>query len=337
MLYFLCEKSSECLKALGDSDTVGCNFGDSPRPHYSGNFWWASAKYLSKLPNDSLTDKMSAEWWVLSGSPNKTVLHNSGKNHFIEAYPSNSYRVAPDTIRYISGGKLGDFIHQLSVVNEMFLKTKKKGIVYLSNIGDNFSFGLERSYKDLYSLVSSQPYISDFKIHNGEEYDINLSTWRNNKLLFHANLHYIFSNEYSAEWGTHPWLFTNKPIKEEFSNIVLIHCIHYRFPHNLDFNKLFQEYGRENVCYITDDKTQYDYFIQKTGINIRLYLADSLDDMIHTIDSCKLYIGNATAPLTYAHGLHKDTIVIIDSPLTLTMFYGLSEFIPNTKTIVPPP
>jgi GR25 family glycosyltransferase involved in LPS biosynthesis/tetratricopeptide (TPR) repeat protein len=91
MLHFLCTNSAESLKLLDSYDTLGCNFSENPHPHYSGNFWWATTKYLKTLSTDRLTDKMSAEWWLLSGNPNKYTLHSSGKNHFIQPYPYIEY------------------------------------------------------------------------------------------------------------------------------------------------------------------------------------------------------------------------------------------------------
>jgi SAM-dependent methyltransferase len=91
MLYFLCEKSENCLRLLDTHEVAGCNFSESPKPHFSGNFWWATAKYLKTLDTRLLTDKMSAEWWLHSGKPQKDVLWNSGKNHFLERYPRELY------------------------------------------------------------------------------------------------------------------------------------------------------------------------------------------------------------------------------------------------------
>jgi hypothetical protein len=93
MLHFLCEQSEHCLKLLDSHDVAGCNFSESPKPHFSGNFWWATAKYLKGLDTGLLTDKMSAEWWLHSGSvkAKKSILWNSGKNHFQERYPEEKY------------------------------------------------------------------------------------------------------------------------------------------------------------------------------------------------------------------------------------------------------
>jgi len=79
ILHFLCEKSEDCLKLLDSHDVVGCNFSETPKPHFSGNFWWTTTKYLKSLDTALLTDKMSAEWWLHSGqvAPVKATFWNS--------------------------------------------------------------------------------------------------------------------------------------------------------------------------------------------------------------------------------------------------------------------
>jgi GR25 family glycosyltransferase involved in LPS biosynthesis len=328
MLYFMCEKSEDCLRFLDTRDTVGCNFSEHPRPHYSGNFWWATSKYLSKLSKEDLTDKMSAEWWILSKNPSKYVAHNSGINHFQRPYPRSQYE--SNTIRYISGGKLGDFIHQLSIVNENYLKTSKKGILYLSNKGDEFSLGFERAYNDICTFIKMQPYIHDFKIHSGEEYDIDLSSWRNSRELFKCNWYSLFKNEYGVEWGSHPWLFTETP-KSSFANTIFLNCVPTRFPTNTDFKELFERIDKDRVCFITGNIEEYNNFFNKTGINLEVYIPTSLYDMIHSINSCKYFIGNPSSPLTYAHALHKENKILINEPI-MNMFFGNSS-IPNTTLL----
>jgi GR25 family glycosyltransferase involved in LPS biosynthesis/tetratricopeptide (TPR) repeat protein len=102
MLHFLCEKSEHCLKLLDTHDVAGCNFSELPKPHFSGNFWWATTKYLKSLDTALLTDKMSAEWWLQSSpvKPVKAVLWNSGKNHFHERYPEEEYNIKKTLVIY---------------------------------------------------------------------------------------------------------------------------------------------------------------------------------------------------------------------------------------------
>src|SRR4029078_3159815 len=129
------------------------------------------------------------------------------------------YSFAP--INYISGGLLGDHIHQLSVIREKFYQTGRKGNLYISNIGDPFRFGVERAYKDTYELISQQKYINKYEIYNNQfgipqkEHSsyINLCTWRKNKDVVKVNIHYVYKLEYGVEWGSKVWLTLPKDEK----------------------------------------------------------------------------------------------------------------------------
>lgn len=52
------EKWRECIESLNTHDTAGANYLSSPSPHYCGNFWWAKASHIKKLPNPS-----NKTWW----------------------------------------------------------------------------------------------------------------------------------------------------------------------------------------------------------------------------------------------------------------------------------
>lgn len=97
-------------------DTVGCNYIESPWPHYSGNFWWSRAEYIRKL--DPLPNPRNIEWgkpsryidanldggnfryeheaWIGSKNPVWKELHSTpGKAtpgwHFTNLYPKENY------------------------------------------------------------------------------------------------------------------------------------------------------------------------------------------------------------------------------------------------------
>ena len=93
MLYFLINRSTDCLEHLKTVDVVGCNYSSEPRPHFSGNFWWANAEYLRRLPKlpESGDNKMDAEMWLFQANPKYYQIHSSGINHFVERYPPERY------------------------------------------------------------------------------------------------------------------------------------------------------------------------------------------------------------------------------------------------------
>ena len=92
MLHFLVERHADALAALATHDVVGCNLLDRPQRHFSGNFWWANARYLKSLSTVPAGDRHAAEWWVLGGNAVRAAsLHDSGVDHYRELYHRSEY------------------------------------------------------------------------------------------------------------------------------------------------------------------------------------------------------------------------------------------------------
>lgn|GEM_PF-6154986 len=65
------DNHASCLELLEEYDACGSDWSltgfDQHRPHFSGNFWWANARYLRRLPPPvSLlsSDRYEAEFWI---------------------------------------------------------------------------------------------------------------------------------------------------------------------------------------------------------------------------------------------------------------------------------
>lgn len=56
--YGVIEKWQDCIDALKRCDIAGVNLQQHPELHYSGNFWWARASHIRKLPDPS-----TLGWW----------------------------------------------------------------------------------------------------------------------------------------------------------------------------------------------------------------------------------------------------------------------------------
>jgi beta-1,4-mannosyl-glycoprotein beta-1,4-N-acetylglucosaminyltransferase len=98
MLYFLVEKHPICTEVLSRGfDTVGCNYLRDYRRsipvHYSGNFWWASSKYLATLPkmHESTTNKADTEFWLCKNNPIMYIMDTSNVDQYIYKYPREKY------------------------------------------------------------------------------------------------------------------------------------------------------------------------------------------------------------------------------------------------------
>lgn len=229
-------------------------------------------------------------------------------------------------IKYISGGLLGDFIHQLSVIHQNYLKTGRKGILYIANIGDRFRTGIEQTYKDTYDIIIRQQYICDYKIHNGEPADINLSLWRADNMLYKCNWNELYKKVYEVDWGTTPWLNITD-MDMSWQNKIIINTSKQRFPSLIKFNELVDKYGADNIVYVGFNEKEYNRFISVTGLNvIKYYKPDSLVELCKIINSCNLVVGSLSAPMAFAHAMHKQSLISCTTG-DINMFNNLNTVI----------
>jgi hypothetical protein len=204
-----------------------------------------------------------------------------------------------NTINYISGGRLGDFIFQLSVIHANYLKTGKKGILYLADIGDKFVKGLETAYDDTKEFILSQEYIEEYRIYNGEKYDINLSSWRDTVFIKEQNWIELFRNVFNINFGTTKWI-NNISINSEFQNKIIIGYSLQRDNTHINLTDFLNKYDKSKLHFICLDENEYLSFKNKTGLNIPYTFCKNLMELFISINSCELFIGNFSAPLCVA-------------------------------------
>ena len=246
-----------------------------------------------------------------------TPSHHNGKDQEKEQlinYLEKECKEYLNPIVYIAGGKQGDFILQLSVVHQQYLKTGRKGIIYMYDdipdlkIKPIFTNGLQDTYDDIYSLLKKQNYILDCKIWSNEPYDINLSKWYNSPLLYQRNWHDIFEAEYDIDWGKDKWLETEK--KAEYANLIVIAPIIRKI--NVNLLDVINQYVRSNMIFVCFHRKQYNEFVENYGIELPFVECKTIEEMAIIINSCELFIGGMSSPLTLAQAVHAKTTVFLD-------------------------
>ena len=109
MEHFIIEKHEVCLKELENVDVVGVNWTKSAEkqaysilygemkyqpvtPHFSGNFFWATSKYIRTLPKlFPINCRYDCEFWLGQNQPSVSELWNSGVKHHRNQYPKENY------------------------------------------------------------------------------------------------------------------------------------------------------------------------------------------------------------------------------------------------------
>jgi hypothetical protein len=241
-----------------------------------------------------------------------------------------TFTVPPTT--YIVGGMLGDFIQSLSVICENYYKTGSKGILYMSEHGDTFRNGLLNTYNDVYPVIIKQKYIQEFKIYENEPFQINLVKWRQSPILTTANWYNIYKSTYDVEWGKRKWIEWNyNPL---WNNKIVINTTNYRFPvSSIFFNNLNKDL---EYVFLSSDISQFEFFKKHIKNNIVIHYCQfkTFDELVTIVNSCKLFIGGFSAPLSIANALHKDRIICNSSTYFEVKMNDLIGILPNIKMII---
>lgn len=103
MLFFLVENWHLFVKQLHKYDAASINFMNGPMPHFQGNFWWATAKYINTLGdihalpdlpvnNNKFSERHKCEMWLLSNPMSSYIsLYHHRIDPYIKLNPKINY------------------------------------------------------------------------------------------------------------------------------------------------------------------------------------------------------------------------------------------------------
>lgn len=212
-----------------------------------------------------------------------------------------------NSMNYVAGGKLGDFIHTLSVIKLFYDKTGEKGNLYLTDDrsygGDDFSLNMNTTYQDLLEIVIVQEYIDNFEILKEPISNyINLNDWRNTRISINAtgpiNWSHLLNVTYNCGQINGEWIKI-KDRNSKFNNKVVI-C---RSKTKSRWNPYFpwNEIIKNNDCvFVSQDVEEYLRFPYK----VDFYKPKSLYEFFTIISSCKIFVGNQSTPFAIANSVN---------------------------------
>lgn len=210
-----------------------------------------------------------------------------------------------NTLTYVVGGRLGDFIHVLWVVKRNWEITGKKGVIIMSHTkgGDRFTRGLQSTYEELKDVVEAQSYVEKLTLEDDKnsEHIINLNKWRNTKFLFKTDWITMLSKTYELDIiDRGPWMETSVSLQNEWRDTVAIHQSTGRIDPSFPWDSIIQK----NKCvFVTCSEIEYEKFAHKDKVPCKI--VNDLKEMIQIIGSAKAFCGNQSSPLAIAVALGK--------------------------------
>lgn len=213
-----------------------------------------------------------------------------------------------NTISYLQGGKLGDFIHSLCVCKHNWELTGKKADLYISNVGDNFEKEMEFTYKELKPILEKQNWLNSFQIYTGQEINYSLNSFRSSPIIYTTNWIEIYFKTFlniDNPPREYSWIELDKD--ENLKDVVLVNRNMKPMSENLTkfYDDLLLQHDK--CAFICFDNNQYENFELKDKCPI--LKVDNLYDYFVKINSCKLLISNQSGPAAWATAMNVPRIV----------------------------
>jgi hypothetical protein len=215
-------------------------------------------------------------------------------------------------LHYLSGGRLGDFIHQLSVVFEKYVETGRPGVIYLGehNIGgDLFARGVQNTLEDIKPFLQTLPYVQSVEIYSGQSFDINLSKWRYTDSMYTKSWQDIYGSMYNVNWASYAWIHSST--SPELTNVTLISSTPARWSNTIVWTSFIKTLPG-TVMFLRISDSDYKHFCEKSGLSIPCIDVKTFSDLVIAINSCIKFVGTLSMPLAVADALKKDRIALID-------------------------
>lgn len=212
-------------------------------------------------------------------------------------------------ITYKTSSPSGDLISYLAGIRQIWLDKGKKGIIYhrLNMIGGSYEGAIhpyfdadqnpicfnEYAFGMMCPLLKSQPYIEDYLVFDGQEFEIDLDKTRLE----------IFTNQPKGSlnrWMNHPfpqmatnlanvWIEIPKGIVNNCEDKIIIN---YTQRHRNTYLHYFFLKKYQDKIIFAGLQNERDLFCAEWGLDIPLLQVDNFYDLARIISGCKFFMGN---------------------------------------------
>lgn len=253
-----------------------------------------------------------------------------------------------ETRDFISGGMMGDFIHQLQACKNICMRDGVMANLYIcdGHDGDVWRYGIQKAYEDLLPLLKHQFYINKFEIlvdkNLLDPYCYNLNEWRKVVATTHAETGKydtcwtdLMAKIYNYEHMLGTYTFQNwieSPTSYSTKGAIVIHrsVRHHNAP--LDFwHKVFCNNPNKKFVFVTTNVAEYNDFEYKSRCSA--ICVKDIAQLAELIAGCKLFIGNQSAPFALACALDVPRLCELD-PDPAPFYMGEEKYSSNMNWVL---
>jgi len=231
-------------------------------------------------------------------------------------------------------GKLGDFLHAMFAVKHTCQHNGIKANVHMYDIG--WEFGIKNTHAELKPILEQQPYINELLISDGPlEGSTDLGQYINSPWLYQACWSNIYSKTFNFPINSeYKWINWNKINPDLYDKVLIQRKANDMRNNNFPYRDLLDQYGRENILFISSTENDYNEFPFKDEISF--YKLTTLDDWFTAMNSAKLVVANLSAPAVMASALDKPRIIELPNAWDCNHYIGEEKYSKNIRWFLNP-
>lgn len=219
-------------------------------------------------------------------------------------------------INVVIGPRMGDLLHSLVLPKYVYENMNLISNIFISEINDVFSTSLQQSYEELKPIISSQKFCKSFQILDDNKYPdwkktfVNTQNFRKSPWLYKTTWSQLILNSCLQSQPQIPndYIVLELPKINKYKNALLINRRDGSHDRSDFTKKVYKDVISQfdEKYFICFNEKQYQDFFLKDLVE-PLYIPELYDYMV-AINSCKLFLGNQSGPLSMASVLNVDRI-----------------------------
>lgn len=219
-------------------------------------------------------------------------------------------------INVVVGPRMGDLLHSLVLPKYVYENMNMISNIHIAEINDVFSTSLQQSYEELRPIIESQKFCKSFQILDETKYPnwqksfVNTQNFRKSPWLYKTTWSQLILNSCLQSQPKIPNEYTvlELPKLDKYKNALLINRRDGSHERSNFTTKVYKDVISQfdEKYFICFNEKQYNDFFLKDLVQ-PLYIPELYDYMV-AINSCKLFLGNQSGPLSMASVLNVNRV-----------------------------